>query len=391
MAGKEDSSVSSRHIDILDPIRGIAIFLVFVFHSLGAAFGRDQLPWGHWFRDFNVTPSFLALIPATLGWVGVAIFFVVSGFCIHLSFSNSSQWSLFFRRRFFRIYPPYLATLLFFALIFPTTRLYFTSWHDVGQFVSHLCLFHNFDGRSFWGINPSYWSIAVEVQLYALYPMLIALATRFGWQRSLLGIAALEIALRLTDGVLLAVSGTGLPQWLSGSPFFYWFSWSLGAYLAERHIRGDIVLIPRLVLSAVGATAVVSCFFKPLSSLSFLLFALLATGVVAEFLCQADQPVVFPGALRKYLQPVGIWSYSIYLLHQPFLLAVPRLVSKIAPGAHVPALIMFVFCMLLWLFIVPLARLAYKFCELPSISLGKYFHARNLPNGLSGWTRLPRS
>ena len=209
----------NRHIDFLDPLRGIAILLVFIFHSVGPAFGRDELPWGHWFRDFNVSTPFIFLIPATFGWVGVAIFFVVSGFCIHLSFSRLPQWSLFFQRRFFRIYPPYLITLLFFAVIFPTTRLAFTSWHSAGQFVSHLFLFHNIDDRSFFGINPSYWSIAVEVQLYALYPILIMLARRFGWRRTLIGLAMIEITLRFTDGVLFTFNGTGLPRWISGSFF----------------------------------------------------------------------------------------------------------------------------------------------------------------------------
>lgn len=75
---------------------GVAILVVFAYHSLGALFGRQQLSWHQWFPDFNVPRSFLLLLPITLGWAGVALFFVVSGFCIHLSFSKSPQWSLFF-------------------------------------------------------------------------------------------------------------------------------------------------------------------------------------------------------------------------------------------------------------------------------------------------------
>ena len=241
------------------------------------------------------------------------------------------------------------------------------------------------------GINPSYWSIAVEVQLYAIYPLLIALATRFGWQRSLIGLAAIEIALRLTDGVLFTVHGTGLPQWLSGSPLFFWFSWSLGAYLAERHIRGNIFSVPRIFLFAVGTAAVAACFFKPLASLSFLLFALFTTGILATFLRPSAPPLAFPAALRNHLQKVGNWSYSLYLLHQPFVLAVPRLTAKIIPGVHFPPSMMFVFCMMLWIFIVPLAQLFYKFCELPSLAFGKHFPASNALNILINGTRLPRS
>ena len=54
---------------------------------------------------------------------GLEIFFVLSGFCIHLSFSRQPQdWKLF-QKLFFRIYPPYLAALLFFALVYPKSKL----------------------------------------------------------------------------------------------------------------------------------------------------------------------------------------------------------------------------------------------------------------------------
>ncbi len=366
----------NRRIDFLDPIRGVAILLVFAYHSLGTSFGRDQLPWGHWFRNFKVARSFLPLIPLTFGWVGVAIFFVVSGFCIHLSFSRSPQWSLFFWRRFFRIYPLYLLTVLFFAFAFPATRLHSVSSWSATQLLSHLFLLHNFRYQTIYGINSSYWSIAIEVQLYALYPLLIVLTKRFGWGRSLVSIAAIEVTLRLTDGVLTTVSGRGIPFYLAASPLIYWFSWSIGAYVAERHIRGTLRSIPNYSLYAIGTAAVTASFFKPLSGMSFPLFALLTAGVVATFLYEGKQQFPLPTALRTHLQNVGIWSFSLYLWHQPFVAAVPRLLSKIAPGTHLHGVVIFALCMMLWIFAVPMARLSYLFCELPSISLGKPFYTR---------------
>jgi peptidoglycan/LPS O-acetylase OafA/YrhL len=254
-----------------------------------------------------------------------------------------------------------------------------------------LCLFHNFDERSLFSINPSYWSIAVEVQLYALYPLLIALAARFGWRRSLIGIAAIEIALRLTDGMFYTITGSRLPKWLSDSPLFFWFSWSIGAYLAECHIHGKIFSFPNISLYAIGTAAVACCFFKPISSMSFLLFALLTAGVVATFLHKAEQQFPFPAAVRAHLQQVGIWSFSLYLLHQPFVAAVPWLVARIAPGAHIHPLIIFIFCIMLWIFVVPLARLSYKYCELPSISLGKRFYSQNANNKSTTLVSVVRS
>jgi len=369
-----------RHIDFLDPIRGIAILLVFLFHSLGAAFGRDELPWGQWFRDFTVPRSFLPLLPVTFGWAGVAIFFVVSGFCIHLSFSRQPVWSLFFHRRFFRIYPPYLAALLIFALVFPTTRLHFASWRAVGQFVSHLALVHNLNEHTSFGINSSFWSIAAEVQLYALYPLLLALVSRFGWRQSLVALAVVEIALRLADGVLLTVGGKGLPMWLSGSPFFYWFSWSLGAFLAERHIRGHRLPAPRLLLYGLAVLAIASGFVRPLSSMGFVFFALLTTVVIARLLNDTEQQIPIRGALQTHLQRVGLWSFSLYLLHQPLLLAIPRVAAKFASGVYIHPLVMFFICVASWVVIVPISRLSYQFCELPSIALGKRLHTRNVAN-----------
>src|SRR5437899_2401642 len=101
---------TSKHIELLDYTRGIAIISVLFFHTLGVMFGYDMLPWNGWLRDFSSDQdSFLNFLPFSFGQAGVAIFFVVSGFCIHISFQQQGQkWSGFFIRRFSRIYPAFL-------------------------------------------------------------------------------------------------------------------------------------------------------------------------------------------------------------------------------------------------------------------------------------------
>jgi peptidoglycan/LPS O-acetylase OafA/YrhL len=363
-----------QRIDFLDSVRGIAVLLVFVFHSLGAAFNRETLPWGIWFRDFGVPRSFLPVAPASFGWVGVAIFFVVSGFCIHLSFSRQPQWSAFFWRRFFRVYPAYLAALLFFAFVYPITRSHFASRIDFRQIVSHLLLLHNFEETTFLGINPSFWTLAVEVQLYALYPILLVLCRSLGWRRTLIGVAALEISLRLTDGVMFTASGAGLPRWVTGSPLTYWFSWSVGAYVAERYIRNVPLLIPRPLTYSVGALAVAVSFFKPVSGLSFMLFALVAAAAIATVINSREQTLPLPGMLREHLGDVGLCSYSVYLLHQPLLAGLAAIITG---GAYIHPLFLFAVCLASWIVIVPLASLSYQFCELPGLALGKRFGRRD--------------
>ena len=366
-----------RHIDFLDPVRGIAILLVFLYHVLGMAFGGDQLPWGPWFRDFTGSRSFFALLPVTFGWAGVVIFFVVSGFCIHLSFSRRADWMVFFQRRFFRIYPPYLVVLLFFALAYPITRLHFTSWEDGFQLFSHLTLIYNTNAQWVFGINPSFWSIAVEVQLYVLYPVLCLLASRFGWRRALLGIATLEIGLRLAYGVMDTLHGTGLPRWVTDSPFYFWFSWALGAWLAELYLQGKTWLVPRLLFYALVVMPFACWFLKPLASLSFPLFAMLTAAVMSRLLEKTPRQLPLPGILVNHLQRVGLWSFSLYLVHQPLILGIPCIVGKVTSDAYVHPLVMFLLGVASWFVIVPLARLLYQFLELPSIALGKQFYLRN--------------
>src|SRR4029077_9150703 len=88
---------------------------------------------------------FLVFFPFHIGWTALPIFFVVSGFCIHLTYSQQRQPDLrsFYVRRFFRIYPPYLLALLVFTFFYPLTRIPLTKLTYWGQFVTHLLLCHN--------------------------------------------------------------------------------------------------------------------------------------------------------------------------------------------------------------------------------------------------------
>ena len=116
---RPSSPITYQRDDFIDILRGLAIFLVLIFHALGASFGFDHLRWGSGlFPNFDVARSFLLLLPATFGWAGVAIFFAISGFCIHNSYTRDRNLDVTRRyliKRTFRIYPPYIASLFLFA------------------------------------------------------------------------------------------------------------------------------------------------------------------------------------------------------------------------------------------------------------------------------------
>ncbi len=361
----------AEHIAFLDQCRGFAVLIVFLYHAVGIAFNRYQLEWGNWFRDFHAAKSYLALLPLTYGWAGVSIFFVVSGFCIHFSFQRQPQWSTFLHRRFFRIYPPYLVALLFFALVFPLTAVSPRSVAGTEQIVSHALLIHNFGATLFDGINPSFWTIAVEAQLYLLYPLLLGLVAKIGWRNALICLAAIEISLRGIDGIAFTVNQGGPSEWLAGSPFTYWFSWAVGAALADAFLKREP--LPFRNWSGLGFIALgIGCsLVKPLAFMPFLLFSLATVAVLSKVLNGNLSFFRLPFRSSEHLRQVGIWSYSIYLLHQPLLFAVAHVARRLPHFMHFHPLSVFALCLAAWIPIVAVGAWYYRFCEKPSIQMGK--------------------
>ncbi|NJR49038.1 MAG: acyltransferase [Leptolyngbyaceae cyanobacterium CSU_1_3] len=363
----------NTYVEPLDYLRGFAIVSVLIFHAAGFLIHRGQLPWEGWFRDFSVPRSALLVLPASFGWAGVAIFFVISGFCIHLSFSRSRQPNFlgFYIRRFFRIYPPYLIALIVFIAFLPMTQIEFSSPSFGLDLFSHLVLLQNFGPHAL-SVNPSFWSVVIEAQLYVIYPLLLLLTSQFGWKRTLLGIGILEVLLRTALGIAdFNASLTYLPEWLTRSPLVYWYSWSIGAWLADNFLQNKPLPFARSRLSVWLLLAVTTFFIRPLSELSFLFFAVFTTTWIAKLLSKPKVQFSLPSACLKVLRYAGIWSYSLYLLHQPLMSYFVRTCVQLSPSQHLHSLIQFLIAILSLVFIVPIAALYYRYCELPSIALGK--------------------
>jgi len=149
--GKEFSLVESRRLDAL---RGLAALAVVVVHQ------------GQIFRQ-NPIEQALRFV-TDLGKHGVAIFFILSGYLLARNLNSSAQtfdnYRKFMTRRFFRIYPAYLLTLIYLTL--------FTNV-DGANFVSHLFLVQFINNRLFGGINYPFWSLGIEFWFYALIPLLV--------------------------------------------------------------------------------------------------------------------------------------------------------------------------------------------------------------------------
>jgi peptidoglycan/LPS O-acetylase OafA/YrhL len=389
---------SVKHVELLDHLRGVAIIAVLLLHTVAAVFGYDALPWNGWFRGFSGQDSFLFLLPFSVVSAGVPIFFVVSGFCIHMSFQNQGQrWGDFFIRRIFRIYPAYLAALIFFVLLDAEHSRWNFHGQDWLQVFTHLFLLQNFNPLTMSGINGSFWSLAIEAQLYLLYPALLFGVARLGWHRTMIILAVCEVLIRGTDGLVQTADATnsvgGQISWLfANSPLGYWFSWSLGAFIADAFLKNQP--LPFAKTSPVWwlGLAITSYFVKPLDPFRFILFAVTTAIVTSKLLSRAASETKAPSSALAILKKTGLWSYSIYLLHQPLLNIYFSAMDWLVPEEHRTVLLSFLLTAVAWLAIIPFSILWYKVFELPGIALGKRIirkgGATDRPNRMKAITAL---
>lgn len=366
MRSDESSRAQTSRDQFIDLLRGVAIFLVLLFHSLGASFGKDQLAWGGIFRRFDGQGVFALFAPFTIGWAGVALFFAVSGFCIHSSFSKERELGTFryLAKRTFRIYPPYLLSVLIFVLFYPGHQLDASTYGDV---LAHLALLHNFFSEYIYGINASYWSISIEFQLYLLYLPMVYYMSRFGWRLTMGFVLVIELSFRTWESYCLVRYGA-IPSALEGLPLTYVFSWAIGAVVAEQcrssHAAKPIAaLVPILLFCA----AVIADFIKPLYPFSFAFFSASAATAI---LWVHGHPIELP-RLAKYFCRLGAVSYSFYLFHQPIINLVPRVFRRLGFGEH-PVMV-FATCVAMAVPVFFLSTVLRNWIELPSVSAGYRF------------------
>jgi peptidoglycan/LPS O-acetylase OafA/YrhL len=357
----------------LDALRGFAAIYVVLYHAVTQA-PRDE----GWLASRWLAAGVRGFVH--YGYVSVFLFFVISGFCIHLHWAKAQaegrtphiDFGLFWRRRFKRLYPPYLLALVLYLTVaaladgatFTTFNLY--------DLVMHLFMVHNFDPRTTYGISGVFWTLAIEEQLYLAYFLLLFLRRRWGWRVTLVVCLAARLGWFLLSLTIKNHTGYFLPS--SESAAAHWFTWALGALSVEAAF--GLVVLPRWCRSwRVGAPALVAAAALALvqenvpmawywhDALWLVTHPLWAVGlfVLVNRIVAAELTGRLWAAwprLWRWGAGVGIFSYSLYLTHELVMLEIWRFCGRGLPGFLVAILIM-----------TPLSlgfgRLFFWFCERP--------------------------
>lgn len=387
--GSGDANDAGGRFARVDQVRGFAALIVVICHMSVSAYvgapnqGEQALPW-------------LGLLLG-FGYLGVPLFFVVSGFCIHWPQARAQHdgradapaWRAFFQRRFWRLYPPYILCLAAaIVLLLVTTGVWPVGFYSL---LAQIGLVHTLDPRTFLGLNPPSWTLAVEAQLYLAYPIVFLLTRRLGpWW-------AIATILLLTMVYRVGLTVVPLPESFKeiGWEVFLarWFEWTAGALIAEwaagnvrlpERIATWWIVLPLLLLTIyVGEYHFwhfgIYLLREPLYGAAFALLLMTAL---------RQRRALEPSRLAVWLGGVGVWSYSLYLVHRPIQLAFEPLARRIAAMPFVirhaipTSLLLFAATtpLILWL-----ARLFYRWCEAPFIATARRIGRAPAPAAL-----LPR-
>jgi len=366
-------SLQTTRLRSVDALRGIAALGVVLYHAIDHT---DKVLPPNSLRY----PMKLIQFLSSFGYVGVFLFFVISGFCIHLQWCRSRSmneeqsvaFGKFWKRRIRRLYPPYLIALVLFLGLTALTVGISVSRFFIYDVAMHLLMLHNLDPRTCYSINGVFWTLAIEEQLYLAYFLLLFLRKRWGWYVTLIVCLLARAAWMSLSHLLWLKGGIGLP--VPEAAASHWFTWALGAIAVEAWF--GLVKLPRWTrdlriasLLIVSASAMayfgsyipkdtfwhISSWFllHPLWGIGF--FIVLNRAVLAE-----------DGWVRELRLPpivsvfatLGVFSYSIYLTHELTIMQSWRWVNPAALQMQnvflitIPATIVFA-----WMF--------FWFCERP--------------------------
>lgn len=278
-----------KFIPQFDHLRAVAVLLVMLFH---ASHHVNSFPMSDWF---------------SFGWVGVDLFFVLSGFLITRILLDTRRYPNYFlnfyARRILRIWPLYFALLALMFLVMPRIAPHWSAeamkhahpgWAFV-LFVQNLTSGHDLTGP----LSVT-WSLAIEEQFYLVWPLMV-------WMLPERRVRQLALAIVLVSPIVRLSFAAADP---SASVYYHTLTrldgLALGSFLAcwlpeaetARVQRAALVVLPAALVAAIVFTA------------KWVQFSAIAL-VVGAVVCLS----LFVPLRNQFLAYTGRISYALYLVH----------------------------------------------------------------------------
>jgi peptidoglycan/LPS O-acetylase OafA/YrhL len=364
------------HYQVLDGFRGLAILLVFMYH----AFHSTHL--------FSLPVLILEWVGGG-GWMGVDLFFVLSGFLITGILTTSLGAPQYFRnfyiRRSLRIFPLFYGVMLLLLVLTPVLHL---EWHR--GHLSYLVYCQNIgaalDPIGIGYVQPSVnlshlWSLAVEEQYYLLWPLTIWLIhDERRLMRLCLFLVGVSLILRLA--LLVALPSEVAWEWAYKLLPTHWDGLLLGSWLAMarrrwtveelvRRTRWPVAFSLAIIAVVMASTRSLDYHRNPMAAIGYPAIAATFAGLLLR--CFAAGSWEYSFFSLGFLRFMGKYSYGFYVYHQMFSpMTTPglywleaKLHSRLAGAA---------LYLLLWFAgSIAIAVLSYKFFESPFLNLKDRF------------------
>lgn len=324
----------------IDYTKGLAILAIVIFH---------------FFQNYPDRINLVTILDrngARLGFAAVDIFFVIAGFNTSYSLAAIAQknlaepvktnWKLWLKKRLFRLYPTYWLAIALSCLIF-----YLFGVIKIKSFVDFILIIIGFPGYArFKTLNPGFWFFSVILQAYLVMPLIFYISKSKPQKIITLG---LLIGILTKLACFVVDNKSGLFGFLLQNNFLgsYFFQLSLGIYwgfiyYSQQSFRKVDVTITSFVF-AIGIAIYLVMDLSKRDILYMLGFDMVFTPfflIALSWLFGGLSKRDWASYGLKLLALAGVYSYQIYLIHQPLLFVLLPSLKKNIPLDAYPLLLL---------------------------------------------------